>query len=76
MDSIFLDLPQRDAKPRTSGLTMAIDNGIPQRAFADAILSAAEYIDVVKAVSTPGRSSSRLRPRTCRPTSSSFWVPT
>lgn len=48
MDSIFLDLPRRDAKPRSSGLTMAIDNGIPHRAFTDAIQSSAEYIDVVK----------------------------
>lgn len=48
MDSIFLDLPSRDAKPRTKGLTMVIDNGIPHGAFADAVASAAEYIDVVK----------------------------
>lgn len=48
MDSILLDLPRRDTKPRSSGLTMIIDNGIPQRAFADAVLSAVDYIDVVK----------------------------
>lgn len=48
MDSIFLDLPDRDPKPRTRGLTMAIDNGIPHGAFADAVASAAEYIDLVK----------------------------
>ena len=48
MDSIFLALPDRDAKPRSRGLTMAIDNGIPHGAFADAVASAAEYIDVVK----------------------------
>jgi phosphosulfolactate synthase len=48
MDSLFLDLPVRQAKPRTGGLTMVIDNGIPQAAFADGIDSAAPYIDVVK----------------------------
>ncbi|HET9078260.1 MAG TPA: phosphosulfolactate synthase [Acidimicrobiales bacterium] len=48
MDSIFLDLPHREPKPRRRGLTMAIDNGIPHGAFADAVASTAEYIDVVK----------------------------
>lgn len=48
MDSIFLDLPDREAKPRRQGLTMVIDNGIPQGAFADGITSGAPYIDVVK----------------------------
>ncbi|MGH9077876.1 MAG: phosphosulfolactate synthase [Acidimicrobiales bacterium] len=59
MDSICLDLPRRSAKPRPDGLTMVIDNGLPQGVFADAIDSAAPYIDVVKfgwgtAVVTPG----------------------
>ena len=48
MDSIFLDLPHRESKPRRSGLTMAIDNGIPHGAFADSVASAAEHIDLVK----------------------------
>lgn len=48
MDSIFLDLPQRSAKPRTDGLTMVIDNGLPQAGFADAMASAAPYVDMVK----------------------------
>lgn len=48
MDSLFLDLPERDPKPRSRGLTMVIDNGIPQGAFADGISSGAPYIDVVK----------------------------
>jgi len=48
MDSLFLDLPDRDAKPRDHGLTMVIDNGIPQRAFEDGMVSGAPYIDVVK----------------------------
>lgn len=48
MDSIFLDLPDRLAKPRAYGLTMAIDNGMPHGAFVDAIASASDYIDLVK----------------------------
>jgi phosphosulfolactate synthase len=48
MDSIFLELPHREAKPRSRGVTMVIDNGLPRRAFADAIESAAPHIDVVK----------------------------
>lgn len=48
MDSIFLDLPRRAPKPRAEGLTMVIDNGLPHRAFADAIEMNAPYIDVVK----------------------------
>ncbi|HWG72536.1 MAG TPA: phosphosulfolactate synthase [Acidimicrobiales bacterium] len=48
MGSIFLDLPDRSAKPRHDGMTMVIDNGLPQRFFADAVASAAPHIDVVK----------------------------
>lgn len=48
MDSIFVELPHRENKPRSRGLTMVIDNGIPHGAFADGIASAAPYIDVVK----------------------------
>lgn len=48
MDSLFLDLPHREVKPRRLGLTMIIDNGVPHGAFADAVETAAPYIDVVK----------------------------
>lgn len=48
MESLFLDLPHREPKPRSTGLTMAIDNGLPQGAFADAVSSTAPYIDLVK----------------------------
>lgn len=48
MDSLFLDLPHREAKPRRRGMTMVIDNGIPHGAFADGIASTAAYVDVVK----------------------------
>jgi phosphosulfolactate synthase len=43
-----LDLPHRPAKPRRTGLTMVIDNGMPHGMFADAVSSAAPYIDIVK----------------------------
>ena len=48
MESLFLDLPAREAKPRAVGLTMVIDNGIPHGAFADAVQSVGTYVDVVK----------------------------
>lgn len=48
MDSIFLDLPDRESKPRRRGLTMVIDNGMPHGAFQDAVSTGAEYIDLVK----------------------------
>lgn len=48
MDSLFLDLPEREQKPRAQGLTMVIDNGLPHGLFADAITTGAPYIDVVK----------------------------
>jgi phosphosulfolactate synthase len=48
MNPQWLDLPARPAKPRTAGLTMVIDNGLPTGWFADAIASSAAYVDVVK----------------------------
>jgi phosphosulfolactate synthase len=43
-----LTLPERTAKPRSSGLTMVIDGGVPAGLFADQIELGAEYIDYVK----------------------------
>jgi phosphosulfolactate synthase len=43
-----LTLPDRTVKPRTTGLTMVIDNGLPLRAFCDSIDSFGELIDLVK----------------------------
>ncbi|MGH9069641.1 MAG: phosphosulfolactate synthase [Acidimicrobiales bacterium] len=48
MRATSLNLPSRSTKPRSTGLTMCIDSGMPAGAFADAIDSAEEYIDVVK----------------------------
>jgi phosphosulfolactate synthase len=43
-----LDLPSRTTKPRTRGLTMVIDGGLPLGLFRDAMTSHAEYVDLVK----------------------------
>jgi phosphosulfolactate synthase len=43
-----LDLPVRTTRPRATGLTMVIDNGLPVGAFQDAVDSAGELIDLVK----------------------------
>jgi phosphosulfolactate synthase len=48
VESFSLDLPARAPRPRTAGLTMVMDTGLPQAAFADAMASFAPYIDVVK----------------------------
>jgi phosphosulfolactate synthase len=48
MNRTTLRLPSRTAKPRTRGLTMVIDGGLPSALFADLMTSAAEYIDFVK----------------------------
>jgi len=48
MNRTTLALPQRAVKPRSSGLTMVIDGGVPLRQFADLIELGAEYIDFVK----------------------------
>lgn len=48
MATTALDLPERTSKPRSRGLTMVIDGGLPTAFFVDAVSSAAELIDVVK----------------------------
>ncbi len=48
MNRSVLTLPDRAAKPRTSGLTMVIDGGIPLGMFTDLIELGAEYIDYLK----------------------------
>ncbi|HET9080565.1 MAG TPA: phosphosulfolactate synthase [Trebonia sp.] len=48
MNRTVLTLPRRAVKPRSSGLTMVIDSGLPLGQFADLIELGAEYIDYVK----------------------------
>lgn len=45
---IALDLPHRPVKPRRTGLTMMIDNGLPTGHFTDVVKSFAPLVDVVK----------------------------
>ena len=48
MTKNFLDLPYRSVKPRTSGITSLIDNGVSTKLFMDVIESNAHLIDIVK----------------------------
>jgi phosphosulfolactate synthase len=48
MNSTGLNLPQHAPKPRTSGLTMVIDGGVPLGLFTDLVELGAEYTDYVK----------------------------
>lgn len=48
MNTTALDLPARPAKPRSTGITVVIDNGLPTRLFTDVLSSGAEHIDLVK----------------------------
>ena len=43
-----LTLPQRSPKPRTAGLTMIIDNGLPNGEFTDVLECNADLVDYVK----------------------------
>jgi len=44
----LLDLPQRESKPRRSGLTLLIDGGLPTGHFRDVIESSGQLVDFVK----------------------------
>ncbi|MDA7027997.1 phosphosulfolactate synthase [Bacillus sp. CLL-7-23] len=48
MISSELKLPKRQLKPRTNGMTILIDNGVPLNLFKDTIQGSANYIDFVK----------------------------
>jgi phosphosulfolactate synthase len=48
MRATMLQLPPRTSKPRTDGLTMMVDAGLPTRQFQDVVESAAEFLDFVK----------------------------
>jgi phosphosulfolactate synthase len=43
-----LQLPERAIKPRSTGITMVVDGGLPTRYFRDVVESGAEYLDFVK----------------------------
>jgi phosphosulfolactate synthase len=48
MNRSTLSLPEHAAKPRTRGLTMVMDGGVPLGQFTDQVELGAEYIDYVK----------------------------
>ena len=48
MRPTMLQLPPRSSKPRTEGLTMMVDGGLPTRQFQDVVESGAEFLDFVK----------------------------
>ena len=48
MNRTVLSLPEHAAKPRTAGLTMVIDNGVPLGLFTDLVELGAQYMDYVK----------------------------
>jgi phosphosulfolactate synthase len=48
MRSTALQLPDRAEKPRSTGLTMVVDGGLPTRYFQDVVESGAEFLDFVK----------------------------
>ena len=43
-----LQLPERPSKPRSTGITMVVDGGLPTRYFRDVVESGAEFLDFVK----------------------------
>jgi phosphosulfolactate synthase len=43
-----LQLPERAAKPRSKGITMVVDGGLPTRYFSDIVESGSEFLDFVK----------------------------
>ncbi|HEX3794199.1 MAG TPA: phosphosulfolactate synthase [Acidimicrobiales bacterium] len=48
MQPTTLKLPERASKPRSKGITMMVDGGLPTRHFQDVVESGAEFLDFVK----------------------------
>ncbi len=48
MNTEVLELPKRLAKPRETGITVLIDNGVPTRYFTDVMESMGDAVDFVK----------------------------
>jgi phosphosulfolactate synthase len=44
----FLSLPERSTKPRTTGITHVIDKGMGMHQLEDLLVTAADYVDIVK----------------------------
>ncbi|MGH9091357.1 MAG: phosphosulfolactate synthase [Acidimicrobiales bacterium] len=48
MNETALSLPERAGKPRSTGVTMVVDGGLPLATLRDLVASAGEYVDFVK----------------------------
>lgn len=48
MNYVLNNLPDRSAKPRSKGLTMAMDKGMSLREVEDVLSTSGDYIDIVK----------------------------
>jgi phosphosulfolactate synthase len=48
MNPNSLELPERQVKPRSAGVTMVMDGGLPTRYFVDVVESFGDLIDVMK----------------------------
>ncbi|KXX68059.1 phosphosulfolactate synthase [Flammeovirga sp. SJP92] len=48
MNYVLNNLPERSAKPRNKGLTMAMDKGMSLREVEDVLSTSGDYIDIVK----------------------------
>ncbi|MBB6463721.1 phosphosulfolactate synthase [Flammeovirga kamogawensis] len=48
MNYVLNNLPERSAKPRNKGLTMAMDKGMSLREVEDILETSGDYIDIVK----------------------------
>lgn len=48
MNYVLNNLPERSAKPRDKGLTMAMDKGMSLREVEDVLSTSGDYIDIVK----------------------------
>jgi len=44
----FLDLPERTAKPRRTGVTHVLDRGLPVRSLESLLATAGAHIDLLK----------------------------
>jgi len=53
MHATTLVLPDRDTKPRTAGITMVIDTGLPTHYFSDLVASFSGLIDVINSAGAP-----------------------
>jgi len=67
MRTTVLQLPERSEKPRSTGITMVVDGGLPTRYFQDVVESGAEFLDFVKFGWGTALVTKDLHEKICRP---------